>query len=70
MRRRNRRQATEQRKCRVPKESIRERRVDPSVPVVIEQLRCLQAGRRFDCGSVAGFVEATNYYYENFFEQA
>ncbi len=23
-------------------------------------------GRRFDCGSVAGFVEATNYYYEKF----
>lgn len=22
-------------------------------------------GRRFDCGSVEGFVEATNYYYEN-----
>jgi UTP--glucose-1-phosphate uridylyltransferase len=27
-------------------------------------------GRRFDCGSVAGFVEATNYYYENFFQEA
>lgn len=24
-------------------------------------------GRRFDCGSVGGFVEATNYYYENFY---
>ncbi|MFT7652524.1 MAG: UTP--glucose-1-phosphate uridylyltransferase [Limisphaerales bacterium] len=23
-------------------------------------------GRRFDCGSVAGFVEATNFYYQNF----
>ncbi len=22
-------------------------------------------GRRFDCGSVEGFVEATNYYYEH-----
>jgi UTP--glucose-1-phosphate uridylyltransferase len=22
------------------------------------------AGRRFDCGSVAGFVEATNYFYQ------
>jgi UTP--glucose-1-phosphate uridylyltransferase len=22
-------------------------------------------GRRFDCGSVEGFLEATNYYYEN-----
>jgi len=27
-------------------------------------------GRRFDCGSVAGFVEATNYYYENFYKEA
>ena len=26
-------------------------------------------GRRFDCGSVAGFVEATNYYYENFYTE-
>ncbi len=25
-------------------------------------------GRRFDCGSVEGFVEATNYYYVNFYE--
>lgn len=25
------------------------------------------AGRRFDCGSVAGYVEATNYFYENLF---
>jgi UTP--glucose-1-phosphate uridylyltransferase len=25
-------------------------------------------GRRFDCGSVAGFVEATNYYYENIYD--
>ena len=25
-------------------------------------------GRRFDCGSVAGFVEATNYFYERFDE--
>ena len=24
-------------------------------------------GRRFDCGSVAGFMEATNYNYENFY---
>lgn len=24
-------------------------------------------GKRFDCGSVAGFVEATNYVYENFY---
>ena len=24
-------------------------------------------GRRFDCGSVAGYVEATNYFYENLF---
>jgi len=22
-------------------------------------------GRRFDCGSVEGFVEATNYYFES-----
>ena len=25
------------------------------------------SGRRFDCGSVAGYVEATNYFYENLF---
>ena len=24
-------------------------------------------GRRFDCGSVPGFVEATNYVYENIY---
>ena len=24
-------------------------------------------GRRFDCGSVAGFVEATNFVYENYY---
>jgi len=24
-------------------------------------------GRRFDCGSIEGFVEATNYVYENKF---
>lgn len=27
------------------------------------------AGRRFDCGSVAGFVEATNYVYENIYNE-
>jgi UTP--glucose-1-phosphate uridylyltransferase len=27
-------------------------------------------GRRFDCGSVPGFVEATNYVYENYYAQA
>ncbi len=27
------------------------------------------AGRRFDCGSVAGYVEATNYFYENVFDE-
>ncbi len=27
------------------------------------------AGRRFDCGSVDGFVEATNYCYENFYRK-
>lgn len=26
-------------------------------------------GRRFDCGSVAGFVEATNYVYENMYNE-
>lgn len=26
-------------------------------------------GKRFDCGSVPGFVEATNYYYENVFQE-
>ncbi len=26
-------------------------------------------GRRFDCGSVAGYVEATNYFYENVFDE-
>ena len=26
-------------------------------------------GRRFDCGSVPGFVEATNYVYENYYEK-
>ena len=26
-------------------------------------------GRRFDCGSVPGFVEATNYVYEHFYEE-
>ena len=25
-------------------------------------------GRRFDCGSVEGFIEATNYYYENVYK--
>ena len=24
-------------------------------------------GRRFDCGSIEGFIEATNYYYENYY---
>ena len=24
-------------------------------------------GRRFDCGSVPGFVEATNFVYENYY---
>lgn len=27
-------------------------------------------GRRFDCGSVPGFVEATNFVYENIYQQA
>ena len=27
------------------------------------------AGRRFDCGSVDGFVEATNYVYENIYTE-
>ena len=27
-------------------------------------------GRRFDCGSVDGYVEATNYYYQRMQEQA
>jgi len=26
-------------------------------------------GRRFDCGSIDGFIEATNYYYEHVFKQ-
>jgi len=26
-------------------------------------------GRRFDCGSIDGFIEATNYYYEHVFRQ-
>jgi len=26
-------------------------------------------GRRFDCGSIDGFVEATNYVYENVYRQ-
>ena len=26
-------------------------------------------GRRFDCGSVDGFVEATNYVYENVYQE-
>ena len=26
-------------------------------------------GRRFDCGSVPGFVEATNFVYENYYQQ-
>jgi UTP--glucose-1-phosphate uridylyltransferase len=26
-------------------------------------------GRRFDCGSVEGFVEATNYVYENIYSK-
>jgi len=26
------------------------------------------AGKRFDCGSVAGFVDATNYFYENHYK--
>ncbi len=26
-------------------------------------------GRRFDCGSVEGFIEATNFYYQNFYRQ-
>jgi UTP--glucose-1-phosphate uridylyltransferase len=26
-------------------------------------------GRRFDCGSIDGFIEAINYYYENVFKQ-
>jgi UTP--glucose-1-phosphate uridylyltransferase len=26
-------------------------------------------GRRFDCGSVPGFVEATNYVYEHLYDQ-
>ena len=27
-------------------------------------------GRRFDCGSVSGFVDATNYYYEKVYDQS
>ena len=26
-------------------------------------------GQRFDCGSIDGFVEATNYYYENYYQK-
>jgi UTP--glucose-1-phosphate uridylyltransferase len=26
-------------------------------------------GRRFDCGSVPGFMEATSFYYENFYNR-
>ena len=26
-------------------------------------------GQRFDCGSIDGFVEATNYYYENHYSE-
>jgi UTP--glucose-1-phosphate uridylyltransferase len=26
-------------------------------------------GRRFDCGSIDGFVEATNYVYENIYKK-
>jgi UTP--glucose-1-phosphate uridylyltransferase len=26
-------------------------------------------GKRFDCGSVPGFVEATNYVYENHYQE-
>lgn len=37
------------------------------------QTGCVMAykfkGRRFDCGSVAGFVEATNYVYENMYKE-
>lgn len=37
------------------------------------QTGCVMAykfkGRRFDCGSVAGFVEATNYYYKHFYQE-
>lgn len=36
------------------------------------QAGCVMAykfkGRRFDCGSIGGFVEATNYCYENFYK--
>ena len=36
------------------------------------QAGCVMAykfqGRRFDCGSIGGFVEATNYCYENFYQ--
>ena len=28
------------------------------------------AGRRFDCGSVPGFVEATNFVYENYYDES
>jgi UTP--glucose-1-phosphate uridylyltransferase len=27
------------------------------------------SGRRFDCGSVSGFVEATNYFYDRDFRE-
>jgi len=37
------------------------------------QTGCVMAykfkGRRFDCGSVSGFVEATNYVYENLYQE-
>ena len=42
---------------------------------LLEQARngCVMAykfkGRRFDCGSVAGYVDATNYFYENVFQE-
>jgi len=42
---------------------------------LLEQARdgCVLAyqfkGRRFDCGSIDGFVEATNYVYENVYRQ-
>ena len=26
-------------------------------------------GRRFDCGSISGFISATNYCYENFYNK-
>ncbi len=27
-------------------------------------------GQRFDCGSVEGYIEATNYYFETFYKKA